>query len=59
MARISVIMEFDLDGFDELSDKEKINAVESVLVAGAESCHSCITVKSVAFLEKTSSSKTE
>lgn len=52
MTKISVIMDFDFDGFDELSDKEKTEAIKTVLDSGAESTNSYITVKSVAFLKE-------
>lgn len=52
MAKISLIMEFDFDGFDDISEQEKIKAVETVLESGAESCCSSISVKSVAFLRE-------
>jgi hypothetical protein len=50
MAKIQVIMDFDFDGFDELCEKEKIDAIETVLDAGAHSMHSYIEVEAVTFL---------
>jgi hypothetical protein len=51
MAKISVIMEFDFDGFDDLDYNEKIEAIETVLDSGAESTNSFINVQSVGFLK--------
>jgi len=50
MARISIIMDFDFDGFEELDEKQKIEAIKTVLDSGAESTCSDIDVESVAFL---------
>jgi hypothetical protein len=47
MARVNVVMEFDFDGFDDLTLKEKIEAIEVVLDSGAESTCSYITVDSI------------
>ena len=47
MAKIIVEMEFDFDGFDEGSQEEQFNAIETVLESGAESTNSYIKVKSI------------
>lgn len=52
MAKIIVEMEFDFDGFDELTDEEKFNAIDTVLELGAESTCSSITVKSIEIKNK-------
>lgn len=52
MAKISVIMEFNFDGFDELDEDEKLDAIEEVLDSGAESTCSSIVVKSIKLLSE-------
>ena len=47
MAKVIVEMEFDFDGFDELSDEDKFGAIETVLDSGAESTNSEIKVRSI------------
>jgi hypothetical protein len=47
MAKVIVEMDFDFDGFDELTDEEKFSAIDTVLESGAESTCSIITVHSV------------
>lgn len=47
MAKVIVEMDFDFDGFDTLSEKEKAKAIEEVLSSGAESTCSEITVTSI------------
>jgi hypothetical protein len=52
MAKIIVEMEFDFDGFDELTDEEKFSAIDTVLESGAESTCSTITVNSIEIKNK-------
>jgi hypothetical protein len=52
MAKIIVEMEFDFDGFDELTDEEKFNAIDTVLESGAESTCSTIKVNSIEIKNK-------
>jgi hypothetical protein len=52
MAKVIVEMEFDFDGFDELTDEQKFNAIDTVLESGAESTRSSITVKSIEIKNK-------
>jgi hypothetical protein len=52
MAKISVTMDFNFDGFDELNKDEKLDAIEEVLDSGAESTYSSIKVNSIAFLKE-------
>lgn len=47
MAKVTVEMDFDFDGFDTLNDEEKSNAIEAVLLSGAESTCSDIKVTSI------------
>jgi hypothetical protein len=47
MAKVIVEMEFDCEGFDELTDNEKFNVIDAVLESGAESTCSEIKVKSI------------
>lgn len=52
MAKVIVEMEFDFDGFDELTDEEKFRAIETVLESGAESTCSSITVNCIEIKNK-------
>jgi hypothetical protein len=52
MAKVILEMEFDFDGFDELTDEEKFSAIETVLESGAESNCSDIKVKSIEIKNK-------
>lgn len=52
MAKVIVEMEFDFDGFDELNDVEKFEAIEEVLESGAESTCSELKVKSITVKDK-------
>lgn len=47
MAKIIVEMDFDFDGFDELSEDEKLDAIKTVFDYGAESTNSEIKVTSI------------
>lgn len=47
MAKVIVEMDFDFDGFDTLDDEDKSNAIEVVLLSGAESTCSDIKVTSI------------
>lgn len=47
MAKIVVEMEFDFDGFDELDEGSKVDAIKEVLSSGAESTCSEIRVESI------------
>ena len=47
MAKVIVEMDFDFDGFEEISKEEQFNSIETVLESGAESTNSSITVKSI------------
>lgn len=47
MAKITVEMDFDFDGFDELSEDEKLDAIKTVFDYGAESTNSEIKVTSI------------
>lgn len=52
MAKISVIMNFDCEGFDELDEDGKLDAIEEVFDSGAESTNSYVSIKSIAFLKE-------
>ena len=47
MAKVTVEMDFDFDGFNGLTDAEKFYAIESIIESGAESTNSEISVKSI------------
>lgn len=47
MAKIIVEMDFDFDGFDELSEDEKLDAIKTVFDYGAEYTNSEIKVTSI------------
>lgn len=50
MKKIIVEMEFDYDGFDELSDIDKHGSIRVVLESGAESTNTYVDVKSIQFI---------
>jgi hypothetical protein len=51
MTRVSLIMEYDCEEFEELNNKEKADVIRTVLDSGAEATNSYIKIESVAFLK--------
>jgi hypothetical protein len=47
MPKVIVEMEFDCEEFEDMSDKEQHQTIETVLESGAESTNSYIKVKSI------------
>ena len=47
VAKILVEMEFDFDGFEELTDEEKFSSIEGVLETGADSTYAHLKINSI------------
>lgn len=47
MAKVTLEITLDFDGFDSLTDAENLSAIEAIIESGADSTCSEINVKSV------------
>ena len=47
MAKVTIIMEFDCEEFEEISEEEQFEVIETVLESGAESTNSYVKVQSI------------
>lgn len=52
MSIVNIVMNFSCDGFEELDEDEKLDAIEEVLESGAESTNSSIRMKSIGLLNE-------